>query len=130
MHDAFVANPDAFINIFMISSSVFADMCCYVVPVEVILKSAVNRNGFLILYGNEVRGFENNEGPVMKTISFGMNMPSTPERVWVGIDYMFDSIEISNTAVTIKIQNNIYTVHRANYFLPTTDFLFAKILDE
>lgn len=115
-----------FINIFMISNTVFADMCCYVAPVEVILKSGIGINGFLIMYGNEIRGYENKEGPVMKTVSFGMNMPSTPERVWVGVDYAFDTIEISNAAVTMKIKNNLYTIYRVNYFFTDNGLPFSS----
>ncbi len=112
-------------SIFMISGKSLADMCCYVVPVEVTLKNGVSKNGFLILYGNEIRGFEKDEGPVMKTISFGMNMTSTAQRIWDSLDYAFDVIEISNTAVTIRIAHTAHTVHRVNHFFTDKGLPFS-----
>ncbi len=118
----------AFVLLIVLISShmVVADMCCYVVPVDIVMNNDTKQKGFLILYGNEIRGYDNENSNIMKTISFGMNSPSTPERIWTSIDYEFDTIEVSNTTVSIKIGNEVHSVYKVNYFFSPKGLPFAS----
>jgi hypothetical protein len=77
-----------------------ADMCCYVVPVEITLQKGPPIAGFLKLYGEEIHGKESKSRT--HVVAFGMNSPSTPERLWEGVPYDFREIRISKRDVQIE----------------------------
>ena len=110
-----------FIGIMLIPLFSFADTCCYIVPVKVNLKEGKIKDGFLILYIDNIHGFDNKNGSVKKTIEFNSfsqsvvggpeKPPSTPDRIWIGISYSFDKIDVSDRTVIINDKVIIYNVH-------------------
>lgn len=80
-------------NIIFFEERLYADAPWYIVPVKLVKFDSQTTHIFLTLYGNEVRGVDT-EKNIHKIIAFGMNAPNTEERIWNGVDYNFERINI------------------------------------
>jgi hypothetical protein len=105
-------------TLFAFASPAAADMCCYVIPVEVQLTNLQTVNGFLKLYGDEIHG-KTKDGRT-HVVSFGMNEPSTPTKLWESAPYDFEKITLIKGRASIS-----FGKRRRSFKVSIVDYFFS-----
>lgn len=104
--------------------SAHADTCCYVAPVAITLADGSTLNGFLKMYGNEIRGVAADGRE--HVLGFGMAEPSTDKKLWETLEYNFSEISVNKQTVSVNFGKKRYRIKKVGYFFSPGGLVVSK----